>query len=76
MPAKFLRLFVYILEPIIQIGIESGEFDPGNARQFALAIGAMMEGTLLLWAYDPDSMQVEEQLRLGAELLLKGLKTP
>lgn len=71
---KFLRMFVDILEPIIQKGIDSGEFRPGNARQLALAVGATLEGTLLLWAYDPETMQVEEQLRQSVELIARGLK--
>jgi AcrR family transcriptional regulator len=72
---KFLRMFVDILEPIVQKGIESGEFSPGNPRQLAVAIGATLEGTLLLWAYDPEGMQIEEQLRAGIALILKGLKS-
>jgi AcrR family transcriptional regulator len=72
---KFLRMFVDILEPMIQKGIDSGEFRPGNARQLALAVGATLEGTLLLWAYDPETMQVEEQLRQGVELISRGLKS-
>jgi AcrR family transcriptional regulator len=71
---KFLSTFGNILEPIIQKGIESGEFAPGNPREISLAIGAMLEGTLLLWAYDPNTVRVEEQLRLGMRLILKGLK--
>ncbi|MFZ6026158.1 MAG: TetR/AcrR family transcriptional regulator [Chloroflexota bacterium] len=70
----YLHSFVEILEPIVQKGIDSGEFAPGEPRLLALAIGSMLEGTLLLWAYDPDAMDVEAQLRLGAQLLLKGLK--
>ncbi|MEA4909691.1 MAG: TetR/AcrR family transcriptional regulator [Chloroflexi bacterium] len=70
-----LRSFVAIVEPILQRGIDSGEFTSGiSPHQTALAIGASLEGTLLLWAYDPDSMQVEEQLRLGGAFILKGLK--
>lgn len=70
----YLRSFVSILEPIIQQGIDNGEFAPGDARQLALAFGSMLEGTLLLWAYDPKAMQIEDQLRLGTMLILKGLK--
>jgi AcrR family transcriptional regulator len=73
---KFLRMFVDIVEPIIQKGMDSGEFAPGEARAMALAIGATLEGTLLLWAYDPDGMDVEAQLRRGGELILKGMKGP
>ncbi len=70
---EFLHTFVDIIEPIVQRGMDRGEFRPGNARQAALAFGAQLEGTLLLWAYDPEAVQVEEQLRQGAALILKGL---
>jgi AcrR family transcriptional regulator len=70
---RYLRMFVTIIEPIIQRGMDRGEFRPGDARQIALAFGAQLEGTLLLWAYDPETVQVEEQLRLGTALVLKGL---
>jgi len=53
--------------------MDEGEFRPGNTRQAALAFGAQLEGTLVLWAYDPETVPAEEQLRLGATLILKGL---
>jgi AcrR family transcriptional regulator len=71
---EYLRSFVTILEPVIHQGMERGEFAPGDARQIALVIGATLEGTLLLWAYDPEMVQAEEQLRAGMALLLKGLE--
>ena len=58
----------------MQRGIERGEFAPGDARQITLTIGAALEGTLLLWTYDPDMVPVEEQLRASLALLLKGLE--
>lgn len=70
---SYLRRFVSILEPIVQRGIDSGEFAPGDAREITLTIGSTLEGTLLLWAYDPEMVQAEEQLRAGMALLIKGL---
>jgi AcrR family transcriptional regulator len=70
---EYLRTFVSIVEPVIQRGMDRDEFRFGNARQAALAFGAQLEGTLVLWAYDPETVQAEEQLRLGAALVLKGL---
>jgi AcrR family transcriptional regulator len=71
--AAYLRQFVAIIEPLVQRGIERGEFAPGDARQITLTIGAALEGTLLLWTYDPGMVPVEEQLRASLALLLKGL---
>jgi AcrR family transcriptional regulator len=70
----YLSRFVAILEPIVRHGIDNGEFIPGDPRQITIAIGAALEGTLLLWAYAPEMVQVEEQLRLSMALLLKGLE--
>ena len=70
---EFLHKFVSSLEPIVQSGIDSGEFAPGDAREITLTIGSTLEGTLLLWAYDPEMVKAEEQLRAGMALLIKGL---
>ena len=72
---EYLGRFVAILEPIVQHGMDHGEFSPGDARQVTLAIGSALEGTLLLWAYAPELVQPEEQLRVSMALLLKGLET-
>jgi AcrR family transcriptional regulator len=71
--AAYLRQFIAIIEPLVQRGIDRGEFAPGDARQITLTIGAVLEGTLLLWTYDSDMVPVEEQLRASLALLLKGL---
>jgi AcrR family transcriptional regulator len=71
---EYLHHYVAVLEPVVQRGMEHGEFAPGDARQITIAIGATLDGTLLLWAYDPDMVQVEAQLRASMALLLKGLE--
>ena len=58
----------------MQRGMDQGEFAPGDARQATIAIGAALEGTLLLWSYDPEMVQVEQQLRYDMTLLLKGFE--
>ena len=71
---EYLQRFVMIIEPIVQYGMDHGEFTPGNAQAVSITIGATFEGTLLLWAYAPDMFQPEEQLHLSTELLLRGVK--
>ncbi len=61
--------------PLIQDGIDRGEFRPVDATDAALALGALFEGTLLLWVYDSETVDVERHLRTGVRLLLDGLKT-
>jgi len=72
---EYLARFVGILEPIVRHGMENGEFVAGDARQVTVAISAALEGTLLLWAYAPDLVQPEQQLRLSMKLILEGLET-
>ena len=71
---EYLGRFVAILEPIVQHGMDNGEFTPGDARQMTIAIGSALEGTLLLWAYAPKMVHPEEQLRVSVVLLLNGLE--
>jgi AcrR family transcriptional regulator len=71
---EYLGRFVAILEPIVQHGMDRGEFSPGEPRQVTLAIGSALEGTLLLWAYAPELVQPEPQLRLCVALMLDGLE--
>ncbi len=72
--AAYLRQFIAMIEPLVQCGIARGEFAPGDPRQLTLSIGAVLEGTLLLWTYDPDMVPVEEQLRASLAVILKGLE--
>ena len=71
---EYYQRFIMIMEPIIQQGMESGEFRAGDARQVTITIGAAFEGTLLLWSYAPDMIQPEQQLRAGLDILLRGLE--
>ncbi len=70
----YLRRYVAAVEPIVQQGMDTGEFTPGNAQQVTIAIGAALEGTLLLWAYAPKLVEPDLQLRTAMALLLRGLE--
>lgn len=70
---RYYQRFIDIVEPIIELGIERGEFRPVDVRETALAIGALFEGTILFYAYFADIMDLETQFRTGLELILEGL---
>jgi len=70
----YLNYYLDLLIPIIQHGIDSGEFRPANAKEVAIAMGAIMEGTLLLWVYDNSLIEPEKHLRSGMKLLLEGVQ--
>ncbi|MBN1537039.1 MAG: TetR/AcrR family transcriptional regulator [Anaerolineales bacterium] len=70
---RYLHTFISIVEPIIQYGIDNGELRDVDAHQAAIALGAQLEGTLLLWAYAPDILSLEDQLRSGVKLLFDSI---
>jgi AcrR family transcriptional regulator len=71
---KYINRYVEVLVPIIQRGIDSGEFRPVDAREVAIAMGAMIEGTLLLWVYDRALVDPKYHIHSGMSLLLEGVQ--
>jgi TetR/AcrR family fatty acid metabolism transcriptional regulator len=65
--------YTQALVPLIQQGIDGGEFHPVDPKEAALAIGAIIEGTILLKAYNPDLVDLGSQINAGIEIALKGL---
>ena len=45
-----------------------------NARQASNALAAIIEGTLLLWVFDPDAIDLEPQIESAARIFLDGLR--
>ena len=72
----YFNHYMDILIPIIQHGIDTGEFRPADPKEIALAMGAIMEGTLLLWVYDNSLVEPEQHIRSGMKLLLDGVLAP
>jgi len=72
---KYINNYLDMLTPIIQRGIDSGEFRKVDAREVAVAMSAMIEGTLLLWVYDKSIIEPNYHIRSGMKLLLEGVQT-
>jgi len=70
----YLNYYMDLLIPVIQHGIDSGEFQQADAKEVAIAMGAIIEGTLLLWVYDNSLVEPEKHLRSGMKLLLEGVR--
>ncbi|MBN1304622.1 MAG: TetR/AcrR family transcriptional regulator [Anaerolineales bacterium] len=70
----YLSGYLELLTPIIQQGIDNGEFKHGNAHDIAIATGAIFEGTLLLWVYDKQLIDPEKHIRTGINYFLEGIK--
>ena len=62
-----------MIEPIIQEGIDAGEFRPVDAKKVAVSLGAMFEGTILFLIYFPETTDIKKQFRFNIEFALKGL---
>jgi AcrR family transcriptional regulator len=71
---EYINRYLNILVPIIQRGIDSGEFRRVDAREVSIAAGAIIEGTILLWAYDKSVVDPERHIRSGMKLLLEGVQ--
>jgi AcrR family transcriptional regulator len=70
---KYYQSFLDMIEPIIEDGIEQGEFRPVNVKEIAIAMGAIYEGTILLYVYFPELIDFENQFRTNLDLVLDGL---
>jgi AcrR family transcriptional regulator len=70
----YVNRYMDILVPIIQKGIDDGEFRPVDTQEVAIAAGAILEGTLLIWVYDKSLVDPERHIRSGMRLLLEGVK--
>ena len=72
----YFRTYIEVLVPIIQSGIDSGEFRPVDAQEVAIAAAAIYEGTVLLWVYDQSLIDLEKHMRTSIRLLLEGIQAP
>jgi AcrR family transcriptional regulator len=70
----YLRRYLDMLTPLVQAGIDTGEFRPVEAREVAIAASAIIEGTVLLWVYDRESIDPARHIRSGMRLLLEGVR--
>ena len=61
------------LKKIIQRGIDQGEFRQVDLHETVVGISAVMEGTYLIWAYDPELVDIEKHIRSGVNLIINGI---
>ena len=71
---SYFNHYMNALVPIIQRGINSGEFRPVDAEEVTLAVGAIFEGTILLWVYDHARVDPEKHIHSSIRLLLEGIQ--
>jgi len=71
---QYLNRYMDLLVPIIQHGIDKGEFRNVDAKDVAISIGAIFEGTILLWVYDHELVDPERHIHSGITYLLAGIQ--
>ena len=59
---KYFQNYIDALTPVIERGLARGEFRRVDARETAITLAAIVEGSLLRWVFDPKMMQLDEQL--------------
>ncbi len=62
--------------PIIQLGMDQGEFQEHDPETAAIATAAIIEGTILLWVFDPERVDLPKHIRGSMDLFLNGLRQP
>jgi AcrR family transcriptional regulator len=70
----YINKYMDAVVPIIQQGIDSGEFRAIDPHSAAITLGAIFEGTILLWVYDSSLVDTEKNIREGVILFLEGIK--
>ena len=70
---NYFRSYMEALVPLLAQGVQRGEFRQIDPMEAAIAIGAIMEGTILLWVYDRETVDLERHIRTSLQLLLNGM---
>lgn len=73
--SRYYKMHLDILLSLIQQGLDAGEFQADNAMEASIAIGSILEGTVLLWVYDPSHIDIKYHIKSNINLLLQGLRT-
>lgn len=70
----FLQTYHSVLEQFIQQGIDRKEFKSANAREAALTLASLYEGTLELTMLNPERVDAKKTLLSSFKLLMNGLE--
>ena len=70
----YLQTYRSVLEQFIQQGMDRKEFKSVNARETALTLAALYEGTLELTMLDPERVDAKQTLLSSIRLLVNGLE--
>ena len=71
---NYYKRYFDAIRPIIQEGIDRGEFREVDAESVTVAAGAIYEGTILMWAFAPEVVDLEKHINAGIHLLIEGME--
>jgi AcrR family transcriptional regulator len=71
---KYMEKYVKLVVPLVEEGIAAGDFREGDAYDISMAYGALIEGSMVIWSYDPENVDLRALLSKNAEIFLDGLK--
>lgn len=60
----------------VQAGIARGEFRPVSVEDTTIALTGLIEGLILLWVVDDQTVEIGHQAEAGVRLVLDGLRRP
>ena len=70
---RYYQTNMEILVILVQQGLDKGEFQADSAEEAAIAIGSILEGTVVLWLYDSDQIDIKQHVKSNTKILLQGL---
>jgi AcrR family transcriptional regulator len=71
---KYMENYVRLVVPLVEEGIAAGDFCEGDAYDISMAYGALIEGSMVIWSYDPENVDLHALLSKNAQIFLDGLK--
>lgn len=69
-----MQKYLEFIVPILQQGIDRREFRDLNAVDVAMAFGALVEGSILLWSYDLDNVDLKVMITKSVTIFLDGIE--
>lgn len=76
---KFIRdsmhRYLDLIIPVVQRGIDQGEFKPLDATDVAMAFGSIIEGSILLWSYDMNNVDFRALITNSVAIFLDGIES-
>ena len=71
---RYFQTYREAMADLIRQGVERGEFHPVDAEKVAITFIGLFEGLFLLWAVDPQAVDLPQVGEVAVRLLLDGLK--